>query len=211
MERANRVLSDPAHSVSSPVVAFVGPNQTPLVAWVENTLSAGEAEALGRDINAQLRRQEIAYSTWDGAAWRAPSFLTNDQLGDGLPTLAGSTAGAVLAWTRDLDGDASSRSDQQIAVTIFDPASQQFGAIDLLAAPGGGLNGDVQVAYDESSIPPKPYLVWVQDADANLITSDDRTLAVAFHASSNWVMLNVSPCRHGSIRPPSAPVRTAYI
>lgn len=183
-------VTDPAHTAHTPVVAFVGPNQTPLVAWTENTLTAAEADALGDDLNAHLRRQEIAYSTWNGTAWSAPIFVTDDLLADGLPTLAGSEAGAVLAWTRDLDGDAGTRDDQRIAVTIFDPAAGQFGPVDLLTAPGGGLNGDVRAAYDQSIAPAVPYLVWVHDADASLVTADDRTLAVATYTDGAWVLLD---------------------
>lgn len=186
-------LTNPAHSAHSPVVAFTAPEQTPLVAWAENTLTADEANALGPDISAHLRHQEIAFSTWNGSAWNAATYLTHDQLADGLPALAGSSAGAVLAWTRDLDGDAVSRDDQRIAVSIFDPANKQFGSFDLLSAPGGGLNGDVQVTYDRSALPPKPYVVWVHDGDASLVTADDRTLAVAYQDDLDWIVQNPQP------------------
>ena len=100
-------LSNIAHSSSSPVVAFVGPNATPIVAWVEKKLTEAEAAKLGDDYGALLNRQEIAYRLYIGGVWQPVVYLTNDQLGDGLPALAGGTGGAVLAWTRDTDGNAT--------------------------------------------------------------------------------------------------------
>ena len=185
-------LSNPTHSARTPVVGFVGPQATPLAAWVENTLTAEEAAALGNDLKAHLRHQEIAYSTWTGAAWTPPTYLTADLLGDGLPALAASPAGAVLAWTRDLDGDVGTRADQRIAVARFDPLTGAFGAFELLTAFDGGLNGDVQATYDLSADPLRPYLAWIHDADANLLTPDDRSVAVAYHDGTNWVLQNTA-------------------
>jgi predicted outer membrane repeat protein len=189
-------LSDPTHGARTPVVGFAGPQATPIVAWVENMLTPAEASALGPDLNAHLRRQEIAYSTWNGTAWSAPVYLTADQVGDGLPALAASSAGAVLAWTRDPDGNAATRADQRIAVARFDPNADVFGAFELLTAGSGGLNGDVQATYDLSANPPRPYLAWSHDADADLLTSADRSVAVAYHDGSQWVLLDTTALPH---------------
>jgi hypothetical protein len=180
-------LSDPTHSAADPVVAFAGPSHLPIVAWVEKPYDATVAAQLGDDYNAHMQRQEIFYSVYSNTVWSAPIRLTNDLVPDGLPALAGSADGAVLAWTRDTDGDSHTRSDQRIAVSRFDPAMRQFGLFQLLTGGAGGLNADVRVAYDSSMTPTVPYVVWVNDADANLTTADDRHLAIASFESANWM------------------------
>ncbi len=180
-------LSDPTHSATDPVVAFAGPNRVPIAAWVEKPYDAAMAAQLGDDYNAHLQRQEIFYSVYSNTVWSAPIRLTNDLVPDGLPAMAGSADGAVLAWTRDTDGDSHTRGDQRIAAALFDPAAQQFGALQLLTGEGSGLNADVRAAYNGSVTPTMPYVAWVNDADANLVTAEDRFLAIASFESGNWL------------------------
>lgn len=181
-------LSSPARAASSPALAFTGAGNIPLAVWVENTLSADEAAALGEDVAAMLNRQELFFSVWRDGAWSTPTRLTDDALADGLPKLAGHPNSALLAWVRDGDGDAATRPDQQIAVRLFNPATGQFGALTLLNG-GAGLNGDVAAAYGPSGT---PYLVWVHDVDADLQTAADRRLVVMGRPESTWLPLNVS-------------------
>ncbi|MCB9149028.1 MAG: VCBS repeat-containing protein [Caldilineaceae bacterium] len=184
-------LNDPTHAAFDPAVAFVGPSQMPMVVWVEYPYDAS-AMTDSNDVNGRLVRQEIFYSTWDGNAWRAPVRLTDDLLADGLPVLAGSVDGAILAWTRDLDSNVQTQADQQIAVTQFDPSSAQFGPIQLLHS-GDGLNADAAVAYDTSVSPARPYVAWIYDNDANPMTADDRRVNVAYGGQQDWVLLNPQP------------------
>ncbi len=185
-------LSNPMHSSQSPTVAFVGANHTPMVAWTENTLTAAEAAALGdEDPAAHMRHQEIFYALWSDG-WGTPIRLTNDSRPDGLAEAAATDLGAVLAWTTDLDGDASTRGDQRIAVSTYDPNTQLFGAPALLGYPAAGLenvvlNNDVAVAIDEFGY---AYVAWVYDLDADLRTGDDRHLAVAYGNNGDWQFLN---------------------
>jgi len=45
--------------------------------------------------------QEIAFSHWDGLAWRSPAAVTNDDVGDRAPQVAWTSAGqAVAVWQR---------------------------------------------------------------------------------------------------------------
>ncbi len=185
-------LNDPAHAAYDPAVAFVGPSQTPMVVWVEYPYDVEQMLAQSDDVNAQLIRQEIFYSTWDGTAWHAPIRLTNDLLADGLPVLAGSMDGALLAWTRDLDSNTQTQADQQIAVAQFAPTTAQFGSFQLLSG-GDGLNADATVAYDSSMNPARPYVAWVYDNDANPITADDRRVKVSYFDEHAWVLLNPQP------------------
>jgi hypothetical protein len=183
-------LSDPTHTARTPVVAFAGPSEVPLVVWVENTLTQSEANALGDDVNAHVQRQDIFYSLFDGENWSAPVRLTDDLVPDGLPALTGSTAGALLAWTRDLDGNLATRTDQRVAVALFDPNTQTFGAWQLLSGEYGGMSNDVNVAYDSNADPATPYVAWTSDADGNLTTADDRRIAVAAYLNGAWSLIN---------------------
>ena len=157
---------------------------------------AATATALGDDINAHLSRQEIFYAVYRNGAWGAPIRLTNDLLIDGMPTAAGGLAGAVLAWTRDTDADFATRSDQRIAVSVFDNATATFGPIQLLAGPTGGMNTDVRAALAADGT---PNLVWVNDADGKLDTGDDRLITWAQlkagqpKTTPDWVVLNPQP------------------
>lgn len=171
-----QAVSNPAHSARSPSVAFIGGNQTPMIVWAENTLTADEAAAIGeddgeQDASAHLRHQEIFYTTWNDS-WRTPIALTSDNIGDGMPESAGSLAGGLIAWTRDTDGDAATRSDQRIAVYIL--GSRVINEPILLGAPG--MNTDVSVTYDHNGV---PIVAWVHDADGDLTTGGDRRIQVA--------------------------------
>ena len=179
---AVQAVSDPQHSASNPAAAFAGGQ--PLLAWVEKPYDAAIAAALGDDFNAHLNRQEIFYSLQRSSAWETPVRLTHDLAADGLPAIAGGPDGAVLAWTRDTDGNARTRSDQRIAVSLFDPGLEQFGAFDLLGVGGGGLNNDVRAAYDLDRS--NPYLVWTYDADGDLRSGQDRRIAVGWRQNGAW-------------------------
>jgi hypothetical protein len=192
---APTAISDPTHSARSPSVAFAGPNQTPMLVWAENTLTAAEAAAIGfdtddKDAAAHLDRQEIFYALWSDQ-WSAPIRLTNDAFADGMPEISGLANTAVVAWTRDTDGDAATRTDQRIAVTEFDVGARVFGPVTLLSGDAtGGLNTDVSVTHDTNG---KPVIAWVHDADGDLVTSDDRSIKVARKPANEWVLLNPQP------------------
>jgi hypothetical protein len=189
-------LSTPNHFATNPVVAFAGPAQMPVVAWVEKPYDRAAALALGAtltDVNQHLNRQEIFYSVYGDGAWSAPARLTADLLADGMPQLAGNLHTALLAWTRDTDGEAGTKGDQRVAVAYFDPGSRSFGGLTLLAGGQQGSNNDVAVAWDNRQTPPAAYVAWVHDADAILATADDRKLAVFQNAGAGWVSVNPQP------------------
>ncbi len=122
-----------------------------LAVWTAN---GGEKTLV--DLNAILAHQEIAWSHWDGAAWRAPAYLTDDGMADGSACLAYDAAlnRALAVWVRNTapDSNALSRTSWELWHAVFDPATLTFstavpvpgtatGAADLmpaLAADGGG-------------------------------------------------------------------------
>lgn len=191
-------VTDGSRSVSDPVVAFAGPGHTPIVAWTQNTLPLSSAPPTSGDLGETLKRQEIYVSTWNGAAWSAPAALTDDLVGDGRAALAGDIQGATLAWTRDTDGNLSTRADQRIAVREWTPLpggpTGAWGAMQLLSAsPSGGMNAQVSVARLLATDPAtgaqvqRRILVWAFDADGDPNTAADRRLAVATpNAAGTW-------------------------
>lgn len=188
-------VSLPNRAVSSPRVAFVGAANTPLVVWTENTLSPAQEATLGGESLETLRHQEIVYSTLSGANWSAPTFLTNDNLPDGLPVLAGGVNGAVLAWVRDVDGNPATRADQRIAAAVYDTATGQFGDVRLLGGSSvdsnaPGMNGNVHAAWDDANR--RAWLTWIHDADADLLTAGDRRVVVSFHEQGSGLWSHVN-------------------
>jgi hypothetical protein len=188
-------LTDGTHSVSDPVVAFAGPNNTPIVAWTQNTLSITTPP--DTDLGEVLNQQEIYQTTWEASSWLPPTMLTDDILGDGRASLAGDTQGATLAWTRDTDGDLATHMDQRIAVREWTPIPGSMGgtwsSMELLTAnPAGGMNAQVSAArlyfYDPAGGQEisRRILVWTFDADGDVNTNADRRLAVATPVAGGW-------------------------
>lgn len=185
-------VTDGAHAVQDPVVAFAGPNLTPMVAWTENTMSLEEDRAAPDDMNVYLQRQEIYVSTYNENGWSTPIRMTNDSVPDGRPALAGDALGATLAWTRDTDGDIRTRTDSLIAVREWDGTN--WVPMELL---NGNVNGDGfprgpawnaqvsaarQVFQDCPTCPPqgtRRVLAWTVDGDGALQTNDDRRISLA--------------------------------
>lgn len=182
---ASLPLSDPQHSARNVVVGFVGPEELPVAAWVENTFTPAQAAAAGEDMSAHLNRQEIVYSIYRNGAWDAPTYLTDDDLGDGLPALGAGPGGAVLAWVRDTDGNPTTRGDQQIAAARFDLNTGMFAPFELLRIAAGGFNVDVVAAWQPRPFN-QPWLAWIFDGDSSLVTADDRRLAVANFNGEGW-------------------------
>lgn len=191
-------LSDATRAATDPAVAFAGPSGTPIAVWTQNTLSRAQAEAVGDDLNAVLRQQELYCSEYTAAGWSTPVRLTNDAVGDGRASLAGDSAGLTLAWTRDTDGDITTRDDQRIAVRQNELAGGtcDFGATTLLngstLAGSDGLNAQVSAARFALPAVQRRALAWTYDADADLSTNGDRRLAVALwdEGSSAWIVRN---------------------
>ncbi len=188
-------LTDGLHSVSDPTVTFAGPSSTPIVAWTQNTLPSDTPPEVG--LGEVLNHQEIFVNTRDASGWLTPTMLTDDLQGDGRTVLAGDAQGATLAWTRDTDGDLSTRTDQRIAVQEWmpDPGGMggSWGAMELLSgSPAGGMNTQVSAAriyfFDPANGQEisRRILAWTFDADADVNTNADRRIALATPAAGGW-------------------------
>lgn len=188
-------VTDGTRSVSDPVVAFAGPEQTPMVAWTQNTLPFAASSPASGDVGAALQQQEIMVATWQGGAWGTPVALTDDSVGDGRPSLAGDVLGATLAWTRDTDGNIATRTDQRIAVREWAPAAGSptgnWSAMQLLGAATSGMNAQVSAARLAIVDPAggqieRRALAWSYDADGDPNSAGDRRLALATYDASGW-------------------------
>ena len=177
-------ISNPGHSASTPVVGFAGAGDLPVVVWVATAYSSSVGDTLSDDFSAHLNRQDLFYSWYENGSWQPPVRLTSDLFADGMPSLAGSSSGALLTWVRDTDGDPITRADQRIAVTAFNANTHEFGAITLLTGGATGLNAEPQATFNDST----PYLVWTYDGDAELETAVDRHIAIAHETNDGWVV-----------------------
>jgi len=190
-----KALTDGLHSVSDPVVAFAGPLDTPMVVWTQNTLPIDTPP--NTDLGTVLNQQELYMTSLDASGWLTPTRLTDDTFGDGRAALAGDTQGATLAWTRDTDGDLSTRMDQRIAVQEWTPdpggMGGSWGTMQLLSGSAdGGMNSQVSAAriyfFDPANGQEinRRILTWTFDVDGNVNTNADRRLAVATPAPGGW-------------------------
>lgn len=198
---APALISDPIYAVQDPVVAYTtrGGQETPVVAWTETVMSLAEDDAGPTDdLNYYLRRQEIFASMLISGTWTTPQRLTNDLIPDGRAALAGDADHVRLAWTRDLDGDITTRGDTRIATTDWRDDVTGWRAFELLAAPtisATTSNSQVSVAL----APPGQlgdHLAWTVDLDANLDTNADRYLAWSNNQSGGWNTVVLTEAQH---------------
>ena len=185
------LISDGTHAVQDPVVAYTthGGQETTIVAWTETVMSLAEDDAgPTSDLNYYLRRQEIFTSMLISGTWTTPLRLTNDLIPDGRGALAGDAAHVRLTWTRDLDGDITTRTDTRIATTEWRDDATGWRAFEVLAAPtisSTTSNSQVSVAL----APPGQigdHLAWTVDLDADLNTNNDRYVAWSNNQLGAW-------------------------
>ena len=169
------------------------------MAWTETVMTLAEDDAGPvDDLNYYLRRQEIFASMLISGTWTTPQRLTNDLIPDGRAALAGDATHLRLAWTRDLDGDITTRGDTRIATTDWRDDATGWRAFELLAAPtisATTSNSQVSVAL----APPGQigdHLAWTVDLDANLDTNGDRYLAWANNQSGAWNTAVLTEAQH---------------
>ena len=176
------VLVSNVYTYTEPALALNPANDHVLLAWVHDDLS----KQIGQST-------EIAYSYWDGTAWRAPGRITDDTYPDGSPTLAWDGTGRGLALWQRLDDpnlpitatlDVTTTSKIEIAWSLYDPATDTWtppawltrnSVLDQTPAVAANAHGDVLA-------------VWRQNP-ANLLSGDaghpDRIM-VAFWNGTGW-------------------------
>lgn len=187
-------LTDGANLVDRPTVAFYGDGTQAMAVWAQIGLDEASSVAQEETPLAQLRTFELYAATWDGTAWGTPERLTEDDVPDGRPSLAGGVTGLTLAWVRDLDGDAST-PDTRIAVREW--ANGIWTPLALLG--NGGRNIQVSVARVERGCPAgclfyqgRAALAWTNDEDGSDATISDRTLRLATRipgSDADWQMV----------------------
>lgn len=188
-------LSSGQRAVNDPTAVFFGDDgDLAMVAWTQTDITP-EQEAAAETLDEIMNRMEIYARRWDGDQWLPAERLTNDQLGDGMPSLAGDYYGAHLAWTRDSDGDSSTQADMVIALRSWGTESEAWSGLETFKAAPSGMNALVSASsadYDEAAV---LALGWVYDADGSPDTLEDRRLQLAVKGPPNydWVLLNPQP------------------
>jgi hypothetical protein len=213
-------VSDGAFLVKDPALTFIGASGQALAVWSQNTLTRQQGAALGQDVSAIFAHQELFYSLWDGSAWSAPAPITNDLVGDGVAALAGdASGGATLAWVRDTDGNLATHTDLEIAVAEWGSAglkSAPQGAkpqatagwtpMQLLPQAAGFPSPDTALDAQVSVVRPArrgltSVLAWTRDADGEMSTNGDRSLAVAHLVNGSWSIETIPGLPSGADSP----------
>ncbi len=213
-------VSDGAFFVKDPALAFIGGAGQALAVWSQNSLSREQGAALGQDVSAIFAHQELFYSLWDGSAWSAPAPITNDLVGDGVAALAGdASGGATLAWVRDTDGSLATHTDLEIAVsewgsTALKPAARDassqaaagWSPMQILPEAAGFPSPDTALDAQVSVVRPArrdltSALAWTRDADGEMSTNADRSLAVARLVNGSWSIESIPDLPVGADSP----------
>ncbi len=165
---------------TDPQVVFLSTGEA-MAVWTQNELTRAEGEALA-DLNAALAQQELYYSRWDGAQWSAPGRITDNDLPDGRAALAAGPDGrALLVWLRDGDAQIETRGDWEVYFSQWNGAAWSVPA-PVTSDPGAEA-AQPAVAYDSTG---RALAVWSHDADADLLTAEDRHLAYATWDGAAW-------------------------
>jgi hypothetical protein len=192
----NNWVAAPAEGGFDPAVAFMGPNRA-LAAWthipsgdemeptrlqVQAALDREDFEEVTRLLRQTVNLQEIYTASWNGEGWSQPTNLTGDGLADAAPALAAdpATGRAVLAWVKDRSTQADPRG-QQLAIYASHWDGRAWSAPRELSI-SNGQNYAPAVAYRDG----KALVVWVEDLDGDLRTTQDARLMMASFSSDQW-------------------------
>jgi hypothetical protein len=173
-------LTDNQRFETDPRAVFLSTGEA-MAVWTQNELTRAEGEAL-IDINAALAQQELYYSRWDGTQWSAPGRITNNDLPDGRAALAAGPDGrALLVWLRDGDAHVETRGDWEIYFSQWNGAA--WSAPAPVTSDPVAEAAQPDVACDSTG---QAFAVWSHDADADLLTVEDRHLAYATWNGAAW-------------------------
>lgn len=156
----------------NPAVAYVDGN--PMAVWVSDNGDIATA-----DFNTWVSGLEIYYSIWDGSVWGTPGKITDDALGDGMPSIASNGTDVMVVWVRDQDNNMETKSDLDLYYSTWSGFAW--------STPVPVTDNDVQdsapsVAYSgESAV-----VTWVRDPDSDSTTRDDKEIYYSRWDGSEW-------------------------
>ncbi|MBI4601217.1 MAG: hypothetical protein HY721_04570, partial [Planctomycetes bacterium] len=177
-----------------PQAAFVSDHEV-LVVWTQSKLSREELERVGAAMpaweafNWALSSEEIHYALYDLRAHDliAAEWLTDNDLPEGKAKVAAipfhPDGAAVVAWVsydvhEVLDDEGNARlGETSVCAQVVSP-SGPLDAEWCVSFPGNGA-ADLEPALAVSPSGRSAYLVWVEDADADFTTPEDRRLLCA--------------------------------
>lgn len=131
---------------------------------------------------------ELRYSIWDGMAWSPPAFLTDDQIYDGRPALAGNPANgsALLVWLRH---DTSVMEEEGFLALYYSSYTDgSWSAPRRLDPASRALDFQASARFDHLG---RPGVVFVREDDGDVSTPEDRHLMFATSGRVAWSVAQV--------------------
>lgn len=173
-------LTQDAALIEAPQVAFVHTNAAVAV-WQQSTLSFDAAVATS---GAGLASSsELYYAVWDGQTWSTPAAITNDNVLDTKPVLAGDpgTGRLLLAWVRANAAPQGAEKPLGLYFATFD--GTQWSAPALVDPQSTALDRQISIAFDAHG---QAQAAWLRDLDGDVTTVEDRQIALSTFDGSAW-------------------------
>ncbi|MCX7670673.1 MAG: hypothetical protein N2439_11450, partial [Anaerolineae bacterium] len=170
------VLVSNVYTYTEPALAIQPTTGDALLLWVHDDANKPVGQA-----------HEIAFSRWDGSAWRVPAAVTDDDKLDSAPQVAWAAGGeGVAVWQRLNDTlpitatfDVTTAQKIEIATAVYDPALGTWSPVSLLT-DNAALDMTPRLAANADG---KLLAVWRQN-DAGLLsgtTANPDHIVAAFY------------------------------
>ena len=158
----------------------VDANDHVLAVWERNKTEQPEDAELDA---AYTNAFEIAYAVWDGSAWSAPAFLTNNNALDHGPLLArGADEKPLLVWRQNPAGEVlgSPAAPDTFYTTTWDGSA--WSAEQVLLANAAGVMS-LSAARQSDSVMAVAY---ASDTDGDLATNTDQEIYLSTWNGASW-------------------------
>jgi len=141
-----------------------------------------EALSLDAEIKQALGRSELAYSIWDPLThtWSEPRLITNNECLESGKALTRIGDDVVLTYVLDTDNDPFTLEGNSIRCMTWNGST--WSEPEKLAENLSIISIPRLAMLDENN----GGLVYLADADDNLLTSDDRRICLIEYANGGW-------------------------
>ncbi len=188
------VAAEPALWESTPALVHLD-NGYALALWTAN-----DGDPALANLNDIFAHQDIRSALWDGTAWRAPVWVTDDGQTDGMPDVSyDAGAGAAMAvWFHDANtgADQETRTEWDIHTAVYDAASQTWSTPVRLSGDDDAADYMPRIAAGGG----RHMAVWARDNDGSFVTvlpaavngtnvsyaNADGSVYYAIHQEGHW-------------------------
>ncbi|HVO22051.1 MAG TPA: CARDB domain-containing protein [Candidatus Margulisiibacteriota bacterium] len=172
-------LTQDAALIESPQVAFLRADAAVAV-WQQSNL--GFDAAVAASDAALVSSSDLYFAVWDGQTWSAPAPITNDDVLDTKPVLAGDlhTGRVMLAWLR---ANTSPQAGQNPLGLYFATFDGHWSTPALIDPQSTALDRQVSLAFDSQG---QAHAAWLRDLDGDVGTSEDRQILLSNFDGSTW-------------------------